>query len=161
LHMARIAPTMARDGVGAVGANSDLTVLSPVAWAPVLDSAISHVHHWIDGGPPPPAQPRIAVSDSDPPHVVRDTDGNAIGGVRVPEMDAPRARHMAAMQETKGGLMGEWFPFDAEVLQARYPEHDSYLEAYEAAAHAAVRTGVLRPRDAEEGIRLAKGHAPA
>ena len=161
LHMERIAPKMARDGVAAVSAASDLSALSPVAWAPVLDAAMVHVDRWIDGGPPPPAQPRIAVSDSDPPHVVRDSDGNAIGGVRVPEMEAPRARHVAAMQETKGGLMGEWFPFDVQVLEARYPDHARYLAAYEAAAQAALRAGVLRRRDVEESIRHANANAPA
>jgi Alpha/beta hydrolase domain len=97
------------------------------------------------------------VAGTDHPHVVRDGDGNALGGVRVPEMDAPLARHVAAMQETTGGLMGEWHPLDPEVIRARYPDHAAYEAAYGAAAQAAVGAGVLRARDAEEAIRHAKG----
>jgi hypothetical protein len=150
LHMERIAPKMARDGVNAVPVDM-LGALSPVPWAPNLDAALTYFPDWMDGGPPPPAQPLIEVA-GDPPRIVRDADGNAVGGLRTPDMGAPLARHVAAMEESSGGLMGEWFPFDADVGRARYGDAAGYAKAYEAAAHAAVAAGVLRPSDAADAI---------
>jgi Alpha/beta hydrolase domain len=153
LHMERIAPKMARDGVNAVPVDM-LGALSPVPWAPNLDAALAYFPDWMDGGPPPPSQPLIEVA-GDPPRIVRDGDGNAVGGLRTPDMDAPLARHVAAMEESSGGLMGEWFPFDAGVVRARYGDAAGYAKAYEAATHAAVEAGVLRPSDAAAAIARA------
>jgi hypothetical protein len=153
MHMERIAPKMARDGVATVPLDN-LSALSPVPLAQVLDAAIEQMPRWLDGTPPA-SQPPIEVA-GDPPRIVRDADGNALGGVRVPEMEAPLGRHVAAMEESSGGLMGEWFPFDAELVRARYGDAVGYAKVYEAAAQAAVAAGVMRPRDAEEGVRAAK-----
>jgi hypothetical protein len=153
LHMERIAPKMARDGVNTVPLDG-LAVLSPVPWAPNLDAALAYFPDWMDGGAPPPSQPPIEVA-GEPPRIVRDADGNAVGGLRIPEMEAPLGRHVAAMEESRGGLMGEWFPFDADGVRAHYGDAAGYAKAYEAAAHEAVAAGVLRPRDAADGIRRA------
>lgn len=83
-------------------------------------------------------------------------DGNAIGGIRVPELDAALARHTAAMEEAgDGGLQGRWQPFPAEVIAARYPNQAAYLQTYEEAARRAVEAGVLRPADVADGLARA------
>lgn len=155
LHMERIVPKLVRDGV-ADPANFDLEAMVPVPWAPVFDAALGHVQGWINGGPPPPSQPPIAVQ-GDPPSIVRDNDGNAVGGVRVPEMEAPTSQNVGAMEEPgPTALMGRWAPLAPERLRARYPEPGSYLTAYEKAANEAVAAGVLRQHDADEGLERAK-----
>jgi hypothetical protein len=53
---------------------------------PVSDAAVHHMHSWLDGGSPPPAQPQIDVS-GDPPQIVRDKDGIARGGIRLPQAE--------------------------------------------------------------------------
>jgi Alpha/beta hydrolase domain len=155
LHMERIVPKLARDGV-ADPANFDLQAMVPVPWAPVFDAALGHVNRWIDGGPPPPPQPLIVVQ-GEPPSIVRDDDGNAVGGVRVPEMDAPTSENIGAMEEPgPTALMGRWTPLAPDRLHALYPEPGSYLAAYEKAADKAVAAGVLRQHDADEGLERAK-----
>lgn len=158
LHMEKIVPKMMRDGLGAPGGGEfDASALSPVPWAPVLDAGIAHVHAWMNGGPPPPSNPPIEVDPDDPTKVRRDTDGNAIGGVRVPELAVALARHTANMTEAgAGGLMGQWTPFDDELIRLRYPTQDDYVAAFEAAAKEAVAAGVIRPSDADEAIARAR-----
>jgi hypothetical protein len=156
LHMERIMAKHQRDDVSGLAA-VDASSMSPVPWAPVLDAAINHVQRWMTDGTPPPSQPPIELTAGDPVAVVRDADGNAIGGVRVPEMDVPLARHIAAMQEAgAAGLMGQWSPLAFDVVRDRYPDASAYLAAHDAAARAAVDAGVLLPHDADEGRRRAE-----
>jgi hypothetical protein len=162
LHMERIAAKFLRDEValpGPPGAPTDLATLGPVPWADVLDAAVVHTTRWIAGGEPPPVQPRIEV-EGDPPHIRRDADGNAIGGVRVPEMDVTLTRNVGAMEEAgPAGLMGVTQPLPAELVRDRYPDLDHYLAAFRAAADHAVAAGVLRRRAADEAIERAKSAA--
>jgi hypothetical protein len=158
LHMERILAKMERDGGGLPGA-IDLKTLGPVPFAPVLDAALVHLHGWINGGPPPPSQPLIEV-EGDPPHVRRDEDGNAIGGLRLPEQEVTLSRNVGAMEEAgMAGLMGVSSPLPAEVVRARYPDQATYLAAFEKAGQAAVDAGILRPSDALSALERAKENA--
>jgi hypothetical protein len=155
LHMERIVPKLSRDGV-ADAAAFDLPAMVPVPWAPVFDAALVHVDRWIHGGPPPPSQDPIVV-EGQPPRIVRDEDGNAVGGVRVPEMEAPASQNVGAMEEPgSAALMGRWATLSPDRLRTLYPEEGSYLAAYRKAADAAVAAGVLRQRDADEGLSRAQ-----
>jgi hypothetical protein len=134
----------------------DPATLVPVPWVPVQDAAVAHVQRWMTGGEPPPTQPRIDVA-GDPPRIRRDDDGNAVGGVRVPEMDVTLTRNIGDLSEAgAGGLMGLATPLPADVLRRRYPDLDTYVAAFRAAADKAVQAGVLRPRDADEAVAAAK-----
>ena len=152
--MERIFPKQLRDGL--LESLPDTRALSPVAWAPVLDAAMVHTHRWVNGGPPPPTHPLIEIG-GDPLTITRDANGNALGGVRVPEIAVPIARHVGAREESgDAGLMGKWFPFDPEELRRRYGSIDGYLGAYEAAARAAIKAGVWREADLEPGLERAR-----
>ena len=54
LHMERIGAKLFRDemsmAAGADAAQVDLSMMGPVAFAPVLDAALTHVHRWMDDG---------------------------------------------------------------------------------------------------------------
>ncbi len=54
----------------------------------VMNAAIWHVSNWINGGTPPPSAPPITVSGT-PLAIQRDQHGNALGGIRLPELDVP------------------------------------------------------------------------
>ncbi len=54
----------------------------------VMNSAIWHLSKWINGGTPPPSAPPITVSGT-PLTIQRDQYNNALGGIRLPEMDVP------------------------------------------------------------------------
>jgi Alpha/beta hydrolase domain len=155
LNMTPILAKMQRDGVQGPGALVGLDVLSPVPWAPVLDAGLVHLQRWLHGGPPPPVQPRIKVAP-DGGRIERDADGNAIGGVRLPEMEAALVTSIGAIEEAgMGGLLGRWTPLPDDVIRSRYPDREAYLAAYRRAAEAAVEAGVLRQRDAEAGLARA------
>ena len=62
--------------------------INPVSTTPVVDAALRHMRSWAAGGPPPPIQPRIEFA-GDPPDVVRDEDGIAKGGIRLPQIAVP------------------------------------------------------------------------
>jgi Alpha/beta hydrolase domain len=160
LHMERIAGKMQRDGIGlpsAPGAPAiDLTSLGPVPFAGVLDAGLAHTHAWMAHGEPPPVQPLVEI-EGDPPRIRRDADGNAVGGLRLPEMDVTLTRNVGAIEEAgAAGLMGITTPLPIEVVHDRYPDLDRYLAAFRAAADRAVAAGVLRRRDADEAIERAK-----
>ncbi|HEX5586865.1 MAG TPA: alpha/beta hydrolase domain-containing protein [Acidimicrobiia bacterium] len=161
LIMQNIGTKNRRDGMPGP-ADIDPAVLSPVPWTPVMDAVVSHTQQWMTAGTPPPSQPLIELTATEPPAIARDADGNAIGGVRVPEMAAPLARHVAAMEEAgAAGLMGQWFPFEPEAVRAKYPDAAAYLAAYDAAATAAVEAGVLLPHDADDGRARAAAEVAA
>ena len=53
----------------------------------VMNSAIWHLGQWINGGTPPPSAPSaITVVGG---VIQRDQYNNALGGIRLPEMDVP------------------------------------------------------------------------
>lgn len=160
LHMERIGAKLLRDEMSLAGAASapqlELSQMGPVAFAPVLDAALTHLHRWMDGGQPPPSQPLIEL-EGDPRRVRRDDDGNAIGGIRLPEHEVSLTRNVGSIEEAgAAGLIGVTTPLPAEVIRRRYPDLDSYVSAFSAAADRAVAGGVLSRRDADEAIERAK-----
>lgn len=140
-----------RDGVGSRWHAFDAA--SDVSWQPTSDAAIHHVHRWLAGGPPPPAQLPIAF-DADGKTIVRDAHGNARGGVRLPELEVPIASYKG--QGTKHLLAGETHPFAADELKWLYPDHKSYVDRVAAAAQAALTAGVILPARAEAYVAQAR-----
>ena len=72
-----------------------------LSYAPVYSAAIRHLNRWITEGVEPPRMPRVEVKPgATRPEVVRDEHGNAVGGIRLPDIDVPtaspqRLRHAA------------------------------------------------------------------
>lgn len=154
LHMERISAKLKRDAV-VMPAELDPAMLIPVPWSPVLDAAIAHAQQWINGGNPPPKQAPIEL-DRNPVRIRRDEDGNAIGGVRVPEQEVTLSKNVGSMEESGAGLMGTWTLLPTETIRARYKDEDEYVSRVEAAAKAAVAEGVLRQVDADDSVRRAR-----
>lgn len=140
-----------RDGVGGPGDPS--VHISDVLWLPTADSAIQHIHRWINGGEAPPVQQRMSISGT-PPAYELDPYGNVIGGVRLPELEVPVARYVG-MSET-GSILGQTFPFPVEELRHLYPTHTIYVEKMKKAAIAAHKAGVIPSYRVEQYIEMAK-----
>lgn len=123
---------------------------------PYYDAALHHMRNWVNGGPPPPRQPLIAFTDEG--EVIRDEHGIGKGGVRQPQADAPVAMNSSApvTNDFSGSLRGSNKPFDAGKLKALYGDEATYLKRFEAAAQAAVKAGVLLPRDVAPAVEEAK-----
>ena len=132
---------------------------SVVDWEPVFDAALHHMRRWITDGVAPPVQSPIEIAGS-PPAVIRDEHGNARGGVRLPDVEAPIARHDGGIWTSEGmrgyGLTGHSRPFDKEKLKALYDNKKAYLARVAASAKAAVRAGVLLPHDAAAYVERAQ-----
>jgi Alpha/beta hydrolase domain len=117
----------------------------------VVDTAIHDLARWASGGRPPPRAPRIATS-GEPPTIERDEFGNARGGIRLPQLEAPTA---TLSGEPGGGpgfcsLFGFTAAFDAARLSSLYPTQGNYIAKFEQATHRAVRQGFLLAIDAKE-----------
>jgi hypothetical protein len=122
--------------------------MNRIAITPLYDAALHHVNRWAAGGAPAPSQPPIEFA-GDEPTVLRDEDGIARGGVRLPQVAAPVATNSSIPVSTDfvGSLRGSNHPFTPEQLDARYRDEAGYLACFEAAAQRAVDAGVLLPRD--------------
>jgi hypothetical protein len=124
--------------------------INAIPIGPLYDAAYYHMHRWLRDGVPPPIQDRIEFSGP-PPAVVRDEDGIATGGIRLPQADVPVAQNSAIplSDDIFAVLGGSSHPFTAEKVRARYGDRTSFLQRFENAARAAVDAGVLRPREVE------------
>lgn len=116
----------------------------------VVKAALSSLVRWISDGTAPATSPRLEVDPGPPPRLRRDANGIVRGGIRLPQVDVPIA---TLSGEGQGGslfclLFGSTAPFSAEKLAALYPDHETYVAAYHAAADAALEAGFLLPPDA-------------
>jgi len=135
--------------------------INQVSVAPVVDAALHHLDHWLRDGIVPPAPPLIAF-EGQRPAVVRDVDGIARGGIRLPSVEVPVA-HNSAIQKSSdvfARLMGSHEPFSAERLHELYPTREEYLVRFEQAANAAEAAAVILPRDVEAMVEEARATCP-
>lgn len=124
-----------------------------LSYTPVYQAAIRHLHLWIRDGVAPPKMPRVEMKAGDPnPEVVRDEHGNARGGIRLPEVEAPTASHSGFGTQREGTrfgfLYGAATDFDSEQLATLYPDSKHYLDAWNAALDSAIEQGMILPEDA-------------
>ena len=116
----------------------------------VVQAALRALERWVaDGSPPPVAEP-LVLSAFDPPVLARDADGNAIGGVRTPDVDVPVAALSGDAPEGASvlcALFGATIAFDAAVLRQRYGDEAGYRAAYERSLDEAVEAGFLLAED--------------
>src|SRR2546428_11006576 len=91
----------------------------------VLNAAIAALNQWLRGGTPPPIAPRLEVNVDIKPSIVRGPNGNALGGVRMPQLDVPIAT--LSGDGPPGSpmcmLFGTTVPFDEATLTSLYPTH--------------------------------------
>ena len=127
---------------------------------PVMDAALAAMQRWMSEGVAPPTFAPITVT-GEPPEIARDADGNALGGIRMPDFDVPLAASTGNGDgaEPLAFLYGTTIPFEAGRLAALYPSREAYLTKYRAAATRAVDAGYLLPRDAAALVALAVAEA--
>jgi hypothetical protein len=114
--------------------------------------------------------------------IARDADGNAIGGIRTPDMNVPTGSYFDPTNSAKpactfppfppncnplpGGLgdlacflAGSTFPFDQATLELLYPTHQDYVDAVDADARRLSDEGFLLNRDLKEIVDRAEDAA--
>ncbi len=111
-----------------------------------------------DGIAAPRGEPIKTVGDT----IARDVFGNALGGVRLPELDVPVARYgpSATVSPDLPGfipldlanffcfLTGTTTPFSESLLELLYPTRNNFVDPYFAATDALVEARFLLPEDA-------------
>jgi hypothetical protein len=155
---------MERDGLGDAGseARAAATPSDPAVlpFAPVDRAAIRHLQTSLTTGTPAPSQPRIEINPGSPPEIRRDKWGNAIGGIRLPDMEVPVAAHAGTRAEGfPFALFGQTRPFTVEQLRELYPSRRDYLQAYEQAAARATSERVLLTENATDMLAEAEKKA--
>ncbi|HEY2876583.1 MAG TPA: alpha/beta hydrolase domain-containing protein [Reyranella sp.] len=149
--------------------------LARLDWAPVSRATLVALDGWVGRNKEPPASklmPLEPTADADvlgaPQYLAtavvqrpkRDTDGNVMGGVRLPDMEAPLGVH-AAQQEPKSfscALAGAFLPFTQAQIAARYKDRDDYVNKIRTAARALQKEGLLLSQDAAVIIAAAAAH---
>ena len=117
----------------------------------IVDAAMFRLHQWVKRGFLPPVAPRLQVATLSPTTYVLDANGNALGGIRTPHVDAPVAKLTGLGQSGVGllcRLTGTTTPLDAARVAALYPNHTKFVGAWRRATDAAVNAGFVLAADA-------------
>ena len=144
----------------------------------VLQAALAHLNAWVADATAPPSLPKIDIQGT-PRAIQRDQYGNALGGIRLPEMNVPVARYgpSGATSSTDSlvrllcnlaGTVDYWSntpeppsagpPADLwpdPPLKDLYRNHGAYVSAFTQATRAAVKAGYLLGPDAQASIDAA------
>ncbi len=154
-------------------------------WAPVSRALLQGLDAWVGRNAEPPASqlmplepasvepPALRAPSRLPAAVIqvpkRDSDGNALGGVRVPDVAVPLGTNggQNAPQTLTCSLVGSFSPFaatkadrdrtgDARLsIEERYHGRDDYVNRVRIAAQDNVARGFLLPEDASVIIQQA------
>ncbi|HEV3452642.1 MAG TPA: alpha/beta hydrolase domain-containing protein [Acidimicrobiia bacterium] len=128
----------------------------------VWDMALDNLVRWVSHGIPAPHAQRIEL-ESDGKTVVRDANGNALGGVRTVFVDVPTAAIMPTSL-APGGLLanpcayvGYQLDFSQTKLEQLYRNSAGYVASVNTHANKLVSQHWLLPASASELIAEAKG----
>jgi Alpha/beta hydrolase domain len=132
----------------------NFTCNSPINSGPatfVLRAAIAALDRWVADGKRPPVAPRLETTSLQPLQYSLDANGNVLGGIRTPAVDAPVATLRGSGQAGSGFcfLFGTTTPFSGEQLTALYRKHGDFVSAWNRATTRAVKAGFIRPDDAK------------
>ena len=122
---------------------------------------------WLEASLPFSNAPRIETDDMHRP--VRDAQGNALGGWRLPQIEVPLAayagsgtpREATDRARTACGLTGVRQPFSAEQLRELYGTRAAWLERHRSAIDAALAERRLTEADAQALKAASARAAPA
>ena len=120
----------------------------------VEKAAYVALDRWVASGIAPPSADYLETA-AGIPGPVRDQHGNAVGGVRLPEIAVPLATY-TGLYVPGPDCTDAVLPFDQGRVDTLYPEPGDYLGKFETAAQALVRDGFLLQEDALRLIEAAE-----
>ncbi|MBS0336712.1 MAG: hypothetical protein JSS40_07860 [Proteobacteria bacterium] len=142
---------------------------------PVMRATLLNLDRWVRDGIDPPATRLMPLEPlpneksllQAPKHLPgaivqaprRDADGNPLGGVRLPDMEAPLGTHGAQnlpLTDRACNLNAAYIAFAKENLARRYAGSEDYVARIRAAARKLVDDRFLLEADAEEIERAAR-----
>jgi hypothetical protein len=113
-------------------------------------------------GVAPPTAPRLELDDTSA-DFRKDPQGNVLGGIRTPWVDAPVAvlSGLGQSGESFAFLFGRTAPFDEATLADLYPGGKAeYLERFERSLDETIEAGFLRVEDRAEILAIAAASYP-
>jgi hypothetical protein len=117
------------------------------------------VNRWITFGIPAPKAERLQTISIQPLQYAVDANGNVLGGIRTPAVDAPVAKLSGGGQVGQGAqfcfLFGTTVPLTAEQLAALYKNHNQFVAKWTVSALVNTLKGFISPRDLVFLIRSA------
>jgi len=120
----------------------------PQHW--VANAGLAALIKWVRTGKAPKSAPRLDASAGQPAVINKDANGNALGGIRTPQVDVPIATFTG---EQNGSLICQIFgtttPFDQAKLASLYPTHKAFVAKYTKALKGAVKKGWILKADAK------------
>jgi hypothetical protein len=141
----------------------------PINAAPghaVVKAATDALTRWVRDGVEPPKSPLLELSDpaaADP--IARDRFGNAKGGIRLPEVEAPTAvvsglvnapAQAAAAAQNFCRLFGKTVLFESDTLKQLYPTHEAFVKSFDKAVDAIEKAGFWLKPEADEARKAAE-----
>lgn len=124
-----------------------------------INGAFANMTRWVDRGKPAPIAERIAVTDPASPSaaVVRDAFGNAVGGLRTPAVDVPRAAYFGTTPGTGTcqTLWGHEEALSKAQMAALYPGPKDYARALKRSAASLERDRWITKEDARALVKQA------
>jgi hypothetical protein len=158
-----------RELTGPMGASTEGT--TPLDWTPVARALFLAGHRWATEGVEPPPSTSIAQGPAgqiDPVYeaeyglgletrIARDENGNALGGIRLPDLELGRGQFIAVEPASffGMGLYGAFEDLKCEPLpdgSTRFPDHESYVSQFTQQAQRLAAEGFLLSEDAERMI---------
>jgi len=117
----------------------------------VMEAAQVALDEWVASDAAPTSAPRLQALAGPPVTLVRDSLGNVLGGIRLPDIQVP----LMALSGTGNsgppplggfcGLYGTTTPFSPATIASLYPSHGAYVSPYVRAARDALQSGFLLP----------------
>jgi hypothetical protein len=129
----------------------------------VVQAALARLCEWVRTGDPAPEGPRIALTETEPPQPILDSNGLAQGGIRTPWVDVPVARTtgFGSDESPMSDLFGSGELFDTATLRRLYPGGvTDYLQRFTAALDKSIGAGFILAADRDEILQIAAATYP-
>ncbi len=121
-------------------------------------AALEHLVRWITEGVIPPAGVQISVHQTEPEVILeRDTLGNALGGIRLPQFAVPVALN-SGKNSGQGScrFYGTHQVFDQQTLKSLYPAHQAYMQKFSESVRENLKAGYILKADTSEMMNEAR-----
>ena len=125
----------------------------------LMNAGFANLDAWVRFNIPPPKATAIETvrgSDSSVFEIKRDENGNAIGGLRTPYLEAPVATYHTSSKPADEEssryctTQGYKVPFEKEKIMALYPTRESYLNKVNGMVDSMVKERYLTKGDGEK-----------
>jgi hypothetical protein len=148
--------------------------LGRLDYRPVMRSSLANLDDWVARATEPPPSALMPLSEKfvdarvlrAPAHLARAVvlaparagDGNTLGGVVLPDVEAPLGAHglQNTVDKDPCRLGAGYEPYPMNVIKARYGAADTYVAQVSAAAAKLVERRLLLREDAEAIINAAR-----